>query len=603
MSASSSELLQRAYELVEAGQPAEARAILEPLLEAEPRNADAWWIYSYAVEDPDTARNALKNVLSIDPDYPDAAALLSDLNAQLPEPAEGEQQEAATAVVPAAAVTAVAADHLTEKAADTPDAALILDEPDFLPPTPTAVPDIASTDLKKDRRGNGLLWAALIAAMLLVAVVWLLRRGGPETATVRMPTLDATGQALSSVDVTADVTIDANATEIVVIPTGSSAEITDEGGGSTGPAATLVVETPAATAEGAVSGTQVILAVTPILSEIDMTSTAIGMAVGPDASAVPTEMTALETEVAQPPTITDVTDEATVASDVTEPPTTQANPETEVAEATPDTSTGGPEPLELTATALIIEATSTAAGTPGPQATEVAALPTEAGVDPIALTATSIIEGATQTAGVETGPLLTATADIDAATQAVTSDEILLLTATAIIVDATSTADAMIATGSGQMAPDATAQPVDSTPTAEAFGPESTQEGVGGGAEITPDGTGGDPLEILVSTLEGAGLGTVQLQELQTELGSALITSVCAEEGPSLRTVLPIVMDASASQSGLLEDRFVAVGARIVSCADPARTLRLIVVERTFAEAFSAGGLTQAEFEAAWRSI
>jgi hypothetical protein len=339
MSASSSELLQRAYELVEAGQPAEARAILEPLLEAEPRNADAWWIYSYAVEDPATARNALKNVLSIDPDYPDATALLADLNAQLPEPAEGEQQEAATAVVPATAVTAVAADHLTEKAADIPDAAPILDEPDFLPPTPTAVPDIASTDLKKDRRGNGLLWAALIAAMLLVAVVWLLRRGGPETATVSMPTQDATGQALSAVDVTADVTMDANATEIVVIPTESSAEVTDEGGGSTGTVATLVLETPAATTEGAVSGTQVILAVTPILSEIDMTSTAIGMAVGPDASAVPTEMTALETEVAQPPTA-EVMDEATVASDVTEPPPTQANPETEVAEATTDTSTG-----------------------------------------------------------------------------------------------------------------------------------------------------------------------------------------------------------------------------------------------------------------------
>jgi tetratricopeptide (TPR) repeat protein len=69
--------LSRAFELVEAGKNEEARAILDPILAANPRNADAWWVYAHAADDPDKGQAALEKVLNINPDYPGAAELLA----------------------------------------------------------------------------------------------------------------------------------------------------------------------------------------------------------------------------------------------------------------------------------------------------------------------------------------------------------------------------------------------------------------------------------------------------------------------------------------------------------------------------------------------
>ncbi|MEP7293989.1 MAG: tetratricopeptide repeat protein [Chloroflexota bacterium] len=69
--------LSRAYELVEAGQYEDARAILDPILVAEPNNADAWWVYAHAVTSADDGRKALENVVRIDPRYPGASDLLA----------------------------------------------------------------------------------------------------------------------------------------------------------------------------------------------------------------------------------------------------------------------------------------------------------------------------------------------------------------------------------------------------------------------------------------------------------------------------------------------------------------------------------------------
>lgn len=68
--------LSRAYELVEAGQYEQARAILDPILAANPNNADAWWVYAHAVTTPEDGRSALENVIRIDPRYPGAVELL-----------------------------------------------------------------------------------------------------------------------------------------------------------------------------------------------------------------------------------------------------------------------------------------------------------------------------------------------------------------------------------------------------------------------------------------------------------------------------------------------------------------------------------------------
>jgi len=77
--------LSRAYDLVEAGKYDEARAILEPILADNRNNADAWWIYAHAVTNPDEGRNALENVLRINPRYPDAADLLAQARSLTPE--------------------------------------------------------------------------------------------------------------------------------------------------------------------------------------------------------------------------------------------------------------------------------------------------------------------------------------------------------------------------------------------------------------------------------------------------------------------------------------------------------------------------------------
>lgn len=76
--------LARAHELVEAGQYADARAILDPILAAEPNNADAWWVYAHSVTSAEEGRNALENVVRIDPRYPGASELLAQARSLAP---------------------------------------------------------------------------------------------------------------------------------------------------------------------------------------------------------------------------------------------------------------------------------------------------------------------------------------------------------------------------------------------------------------------------------------------------------------------------------------------------------------------------------------
>jgi hypothetical protein len=79
MSVNLSESLSRAYDLIEAERLPDARALLEPIVAREPNNADAWWLYAHAVENPDQAERALNNVLRLDRSYPGAAELLDQI--------------------------------------------------------------------------------------------------------------------------------------------------------------------------------------------------------------------------------------------------------------------------------------------------------------------------------------------------------------------------------------------------------------------------------------------------------------------------------------------------------------------------------------------
>ncbi len=72
-------VLLEAYELIEANRIDEARAMLTPLLSQHPENVDLWWVYAHAVADQTEARNALAHILELDPNFTDAAQLLSEL--------------------------------------------------------------------------------------------------------------------------------------------------------------------------------------------------------------------------------------------------------------------------------------------------------------------------------------------------------------------------------------------------------------------------------------------------------------------------------------------------------------------------------------------
>ena len=79
MSNSVDATLQDAFDLIEQNQLEEARTILEPLLQSDSDNPAVWWIYAHAVETPEEGNQALDKVLQLDPTYPGA----SDLKTQI----------------------------------------------------------------------------------------------------------------------------------------------------------------------------------------------------------------------------------------------------------------------------------------------------------------------------------------------------------------------------------------------------------------------------------------------------------------------------------------------------------------------------------------
>lgn len=81
MANSVNQSLSRAYEHIESDRLNEARAILEPIIADNKDNIEAWWLYAHAVEDKEQAREALDNVLRLDPHYPEADELLQQLSA------------------------------------------------------------------------------------------------------------------------------------------------------------------------------------------------------------------------------------------------------------------------------------------------------------------------------------------------------------------------------------------------------------------------------------------------------------------------------------------------------------------------------------------
>ncbi len=205
-------LLASAYELIEADQLAEARSLLKPILAENPDSADAWWLYAHAVEDPETARTALNNVLRIDRDYPSAAGLMTTLEQTYPTGAP------APAAEPLAEHDLFALD-----APDSLDLADELEEDNLLLDTESDFDedrgDTAPVQVETVRRRTN--WPLILLLILLIAVIialLLLSRGGGNdvqppalvpTSEVTAPAEDSQGQVAP----TSELAVSAESTE------------------------------------------------------------------------------------------------------------------------------------------------------------------------------------------------------------------------------------------------------------------------------------------------------------------------------------------------------------------------------------------------------
>lgn len=86
MRATSANPLKKAADLIRAGKPEKARPILSAFLRSNPNNAQAWYLLSYALDDPQRRQYALRQALRLDPQFERAQKRLRTLRGE-PEPA------------------------------------------------------------------------------------------------------------------------------------------------------------------------------------------------------------------------------------------------------------------------------------------------------------------------------------------------------------------------------------------------------------------------------------------------------------------------------------------------------------------------------------
>ena len=89
MSGSNVQLLAQAHAYIEAGNLEDAENLIRSLLEQEPDNTDAWWLLAHSVRDSNAAREALFQVLRLDPNDQQARSLLSALDERFPDESGG----------------------------------------------------------------------------------------------------------------------------------------------------------------------------------------------------------------------------------------------------------------------------------------------------------------------------------------------------------------------------------------------------------------------------------------------------------------------------------------------------------------------------------
>jgi hypothetical protein len=212
MNDSTSQALEQAYELVEAGRPDEAAALLKPILDSEPENVDAWWIYIHATNDPQEARRALAVVQRLEPDYAGVSELMATLDEKFPAPRilpvemPVEVPVEAPASMPEAPASIpepapVAAPRLERAAAAVSSA-----------PAPRPAP-------QRQRSSLPLIALIVVVVVFVLAVLLLSNRDGGEitTPTAIAQSVDATATpGIIAPDVTTEATSETFATEEVL---------------------------------------------------------------------------------------------------------------------------------------------------------------------------------------------------------------------------------------------------------------------------------------------------------------------------------------------------------------------------------------------------
>ena len=178
MSETAAQILQKAYELVEADQYQEAEALLEPLLVQHPDNPAVWWVYSHAVKDSEKGIEALNNVLRLDPDYPGARNLHEVAEGELGEQIDFVDMPLVDTPAPAEYSEAIVRDEVTHNE--------VLEE--HIEQTQNIDRLIQEALQENEEKAEGGGWRTLalilfIAAITIGGVILLLNGGGNGAST------------------------------------------------------------------------------------------------------------------------------------------------------------------------------------------------------------------------------------------------------------------------------------------------------------------------------------------------------------------------------------------------------------------------------------
>lgn len=184
--ASSDQVLSEAYELIEAEKLEEAQTILGPILEHEPDNVDAWWLYAHAVTDPEMGRMALNQVLRLDNAHREAQDLLAQLDEV--DPSKLVSQEAAPPSLPEDSdmASAEAFDREGQEVFSLDDTGPIFDD---------RIDDIDTPKARRPGLRIALAVLAIVAILILALILLINPFSNPATQTTDENTPAATSIA------------------------------------------------------------------------------------------------------------------------------------------------------------------------------------------------------------------------------------------------------------------------------------------------------------------------------------------------------------------------------------------------------------------------